>query len=43
MLGGADSLLGMMGAVPKKPAGMFGDGITSQAAGALGITRFDGT
>ena len=40
MLGGADSVLGVMGAVPKKPAGMFGDGITSQAAGALGITRF---
>ena len=40
MLAGVDSLLGTFGVVPKKPAGVFGDSVTSKAAGALGITRF---
>ena len=40
VLAGVDSLLGTFGVVPKKPAGVFGDSITSKAASSLGITRF---
>jgi len=39
-LAGTDSILGMTGQVPTRPAGVFGDSITAKAAGALGITRF---
>ncbi len=40
VLAGMDSLLGMTGAVPKKPTGLFGDNVFSKAADSIGLTRF---
>ena len=40
MLGGIDSFLSLTGAIPQRPAGLFGDSIFSASAERLGLTRF---